>query len=87
MTSLRVMTMNVENLFSPGNTFYGAEHTPEEYRDKVNWSASRIAQCQVHVVGLVEIGEEPQTVLNDLLEAIRDQDPTGGVEVGRDQGR
>lgn len=76
-TSLRLMFMNAENLFSPGNSFYGSEYTPAEYQNKVAWIGSRIAEGQVHVVGLSEIGEDAQLCIQDLMAAANNQDKTG----------
>jgi predicted extracellular nuclease len=76
-TSLRLMFMNAENLFSPGNSFYGSEYTPAEYQAKVAWIGSRIAEGQVHVVGLSEIGEDSQTCIQDVMAAANNQDATG----------
>jgi predicted extracellular nuclease len=71
------MFMNAENLFSPGSSFYGSEYTPAEYQAKVAWIGSRIAEGQVHVVGLSEVGEDSQTCIQDLMEAANSRDATG----------
>jgi predicted extracellular nuclease len=76
-TKLRVMFLNAENLFSPGNQFYGSEYTPAEYQAKVDWIGSMIARAQVHVVGLAEVGEDPQVCMANLTTAANNQDTTG----------
>jgi predicted extracellular nuclease len=76
-TSLRVMLLNVENLFSPGVNFYGSHYTEEQYTNKVNWLGSKIAEVQAHVVALVELGENAQNCINDIMSAANDEDTTG----------
>jgi len=76
-TSLRVMSMNVENLFSPGIQFYKSMYSQQEYDEKVDWIGSMISQCQAHVVGLVEIGEKAQKCANDIMQAANNKDKTG----------
>ena len=39
MTDLRVMSMNLENLFSPGVNFYGSQYTQAEFDQKMDWVA------------------------------------------------
>ena len=69
-TSLRIMFMNVENLFSPGQSFYGSYYNQQEYDDKTEWIADMIARAQVHVVGLTEIGEDSVVCITDVLEKL-----------------
>ncbi|NNL76704.1 MAG: hypothetical protein HKO68_10260 [Desulfobacterales bacterium] len=76
-TSLRIMFMNVENLFSPGQSFYGSFYNQQEYDDKTKWIADTIARAQVHVVGLTEIGEDSVVCITDVLEKLNSSDPTG----------
>jgi predicted extracellular nuclease len=71
------MFMNAENLFSPGNTFYGSSYTQSEYRAKVAWIGQRIAEGEVHVVGLSEVGEDSQVCVQDLMQAADSRDGTG----------
>ena len=68
-TSLRVMFINLENLFSPGNTFYGQEYTPAQYADKVAWIGNRIAEGQVHVVAMSELGDDSTKCVQDVIAA------------------
>lgn len=75
MPPLRVMFINAENLFTPGNKFYGKEYTSSEYDTKVNWIAEMIAMNQVHVVGLTEIGEDPNTAIQSIQDRIKAIDP------------
>lgn len=76
-TSLRIMYMNVENLFSPGQSFYGSQYDQQEYDDKVNWIADKIARANVHVVGLTEIGENSTTCITNILNVLSNNDSTG----------
>ena len=57
-TSLRVLLINLENLFSPNHSFYGSHYTQQEYAGKIAWIGATIARSQVHVAGLVELGED-----------------------------
>ena len=79
-TNIRIMSMNVENLFSPGEQFYGSEYTPAQYKAKVDWIGSMIAKCQVHVAALVEIGEDAATCISDIIAAANEKDKTGWPE-------
>jgi predicted extracellular nuclease len=74
---LRVMFVNVENLFSPGNPFYGAEYSQNEFAAKVDWIGHAIAAAQVHVVGLSEIGEDSQICVDAIIDAANSRDSTG----------
>ena len=76
-TSLRLMFLNAENLFSPGNSFYGSQYTAAQDQAKVAWIGARIAEGQVHVVGLSEVGENSQTCMQDVMAAANNRDTTG----------
>lgn len=69
-TTLRVMYLNAENLFSPGESFYGSTYSEEDYLAKINWMASLIMQAQVHVCALTEVGERAEEVLEDLASTV-----------------
>lgn len=75
-TSLRMMFMNVENLFSPGNQFYGSEYDPDEYKTKIDWIGSVISRAQVHIVALTEVGEDSEACINDVINAVNQKDDT-----------
>jgi predicted extracellular nuclease len=72
-TSLRVMFINLENLFSPGVNFYGSHYSQEQYNDKVSWIASRIAEADAHVVALSELGENSESCINDVMRITNEQ--------------
>jgi len=76
-TSLRVMSINLENLFSPGRSFYGQQYTASEYQNKLNWVGSMIGRHQVQVVALTELGEDAGTCIQDVIRAANDNDETG----------
>ena len=76
-TSLRIMSMNLENLFSPGRKFYKSKYTDEEYKAKVNWIGDMIAKCQVHVAALTEVGEDSTSCLDDIITSANNKDKTG----------
>lgn len=76
-TTLRIMSMNLENLFSPGKKFYNSKYTDEEYKDKVNWIGDMIAKCQVHVAALTEVGEDATSCLDDIITSANNKDKTG----------
>ena len=78
-TSLRIMFMNAENLFSPPNQFYGSEYTQNQYDEKINWIGNRIVDGQVHVCALSEIGEDPMTCMNDIMANIHPKDSLKSV--------
>ncbi|MFQ6102438.1 MAG: endonuclease/exonuclease/phosphatase family protein [Anaerolineae bacterium] len=75
-TSLRIMSMNLENLFSPGEEFYGSHYSPAEYEAKVNWIASMIAKGQVHVAALTELGEDSESCIGDVMKVANEKDTT-----------
>jgi predicted extracellular nuclease len=77
-TSLRIMSLNVENLFSPGNQFYGSEYEPDKYQDKVNWIGYLIGRAQVHVTTLIEIGEDSEKCVKDVMDAANKHGGLGG---------
>ena len=76
-TSLRIMYLNAENLFSPGQSFYGSSYDQQEFDEKVDWIANMIAQAHVHVVGLTEIGEDSAACITHVLEKLNSKDTTG----------
>lgn len=76
-TSLRLMTANLENLFSPPNTFYGSTYTEVEYTDKINWISGLITRAQVHAVAVQELGDDADKCLSDICAAVNALDPTG----------
>jgi len=75
-TSLRLCFMNAENLFSPGQSFYGSEYTPVLYKKKVEWIGKRVADLQVHVCAFTEIGEDPNKCLIDVMKVANREDTT-----------
>ena len=75
-TSLRIMSMNLENLFSPGKEFYGSQYTQAEYDDKVNWIGSMIASNQVHIAALTELGEDSESCIKDVMKVANENDTT-----------
>jgi len=79
-TSLRLMFMNAENLFTPEQSFYGSRYNQKEYDLKIDWISSMIVDQHVHVCALSEIGEDPSQCLNDIMAAVNTkeaQKPTG----------
>lgn len=76
-TSLRLMSANLENLFSPGVSFYGRTYTQQEYDAKVGWIAALIANSHVHVVAVLELGEHPDQCLTDIRQAVNSMDSIG----------
>ena len=77
VTSLRLMSINLENLFSPGVEFYGKKYSEAEYKDKINWVASLIAPAQVHTVAVLELGDHADDCLSDIRQAANANDLTG----------
>lgn len=77
VTSFRILAMNVENLFSPGESFYGSEYTPEEYEIKLDWIGTLIAYTGAHVVGLTEIGEDAGDCIRDIMARVNEKDRSG----------
>ncbi|MDY6877278.1 MAG: hypothetical protein SWK90_13890 [Chloroflexota bacterium] len=75
-TSLRILFMNLENLFSPGKKFYGSQYSPAEYNDKVNWIGSMIAESQVHIAALTELGEDSKPCIEDVIKVANEKDTT-----------
>lgn len=59
--------MNAENLFTPGETFYGSKYTKEEYTEKIDWITSMIAGLDVDVCALSEIGKKADQSLKDIV--------------------
>ncbi len=76
-TSLRIMSMNLENLFSPGKEFYGSQYSQAEYDAKVDWIGSLIAEAQVHIAGLAEVGEDSESCIKDVINVINSRDKSG----------
>jgi len=71
VTSLRVMFLNTENLFSPGVQIYGkGGYSQTEYDAKIDWISKMVATKQVHFVGLTEIGDNADTCLDDIMTAV-----------------
>ena len=77
VTSLRLMFMNAENLFSPGESFYGSKYSKHDYDEKVDWISSMIADRHVHVCALSEIGKVADTCLQDIITSVNVKDKTG----------
>ena len=73
-TSLRLGFMNLENLFSPGHSFYNKEYTPDQYVEKVEWIGRRIVDLQIHVCAFTEIEEDPNTCLQDVMKVANRKD-------------
>jgi hypothetical protein len=71
------MFMNAENLFSPGQKFYGSEYTQEQYNAKVSWIGTMVADQQVHVCAFSEIGEDAETCIRDVIHEVNKHDDTG----------
>jgi predicted extracellular nuclease len=71
------MSINLENLFSPGEEFYGSHYSQDEYEAKVDWIGSMIAQGQVHVVALTELGEDSEICIAHVRDAANSRDQTG----------
>jgi predicted extracellular nuclease len=76
-TSLRLMFINAENLFSPGHSFYGSSYTQKEYESKVEWIGTTVANLQTHVCALSEIGDDANTCIEDIMQVINSKDETG----------
>ena len=75
-TSLRLISINLENLFSPGVKFYGSQYSATEYEAKVNWVGSMIAQGQAHVAALTELGKDSESCIRDVMRAANERDTT-----------
>lgn len=69
------MFLNSENLFSPGQKFYGKSYTQQEFDQKIDWIAEKIISCSVHIVGFTEIGEDPVICLNAIVGRINQLEP------------
>lgn len=76
-TSLRLMFMNAENLFSPGQNFYGSQYSQAEYDAKVGWIGTMVADRQVHVCAFSEIGDTASTCIQDIMNVANNKDTTG----------
>ena len=66
-TSLRIMFMNLKNLFSPGTSFYGSQYTPDQYNRKIDWIGSLIGAGHAHLVALTELGEDSASCISDVM--------------------
>jgi len=69
-TSLLILFLNCENLFSPGENFYGSAYTQAEYDAKIDWMANFIIDKQAHIVGLTEVGSDAELCITDLVNRI-----------------
>ena len=79
-TSLRLMFINLENLFTPGVEFYERIYSPVEYAQKINWISNRIAENQVHVVAMSELGDDANQAIADILAAVNEKDIPSWVD-------
>ena len=75
-TTLRIGFVNTENLFSPGVTFYNSKYTKEQYEEKVDWIGKSVASLQADVCAFTEVGENPESCLNDVKKVANDEDTT-----------
>ena len=71
--------MNAENLFTPGNSFYGAKYTQKEYDQKIDWLSTMIEKQQVHVCALSEIGTDADQCLDDIMTAVNQKEAQNNV--------
>lgn len=78
-TSLRLMSINLENLFEPGISFYGRTYTQAEFDAKISWIADLIVRAQVHVVAVLELGEDPDVCLGRIMDEVNTTASLGGV--------
>lgn len=74
-TTLRILYINAENLFSPGVRFYSSSYSEQEYLGKINWLGSTIAFADADVVALTELGDDARTCIDDLVGVINAQNP------------
>jgi predicted extracellular nuclease len=80
-TTLRVLYLNAENLFSPGEHIYtSAGYSPSEYMHKINWLAYTIGTAEVDVVALTEIGDNASSCIGDLVAAINQNYPKKAIQ-------
>ena len=80
-TTLRVLYLNAENLFSPGEHIYtSAGYTESQYLGKINWLAFTISSADVDVVALTEIGDNASSCIGDLVAAINQQNPKKAIQ-------
>ena len=77
ITSLRLMFMNAENLFSPGKKFYGSQYSQAQYDAKVEWIGTKVAEHQVHACAFSEIGENANSCIQDIIQIANTKDKTG----------
>jgi predicted extracellular nuclease len=79
-TTLRILYLNAENLFSPGEHIYTSSgYTESQYLGKINWLASTIAFADVDVVALTEIGDNARSCIGDLVAVINQQNPNKAI--------
>jgi predicted extracellular nuclease len=78
-TTLRVLYINAENLFSPGVRFYNSQYTESEYLGKINWLGSTIAFANADVVALTEVGDNARACIDDLMGVINAQNPAKAI--------
>jgi predicted extracellular nuclease len=78
-TSLRLMSINLENLFEPGISFYNRTYTQDEFDNKIQWISDLIIQAQVHVVAVLELGENPDSCLNIIMEEVNNTSILGNM--------
>lgn len=78
-TTLRIMYINAENLFSPGVRFYSSSYSEGEYLGKINWLGSTIASADADVVALTEVGDNARTCIDDLIAVINAQNPAKAI--------
>ncbi|MCK5124754.1 MAG: hypothetical protein KAR42_00715 [candidate division Zixibacteria bacterium] len=81
-TRLRLMSMNLENLFSPGENFYGKSYTVDEYKSKIKWIASIISSSVVHCVAVTELGSISETCITDIIAAVNKLDEQDNMTAG-----
>jgi len=79
-TTLRILYINAENLFSPGVKFYSSSYSEAEYLGKINWLGSTIAFADADVVALTEVGDEARTCIDDLVAVINAQNPAKAIQ-------
>lgn len=73
------MSINLENLFEPNISFYGQTYTQDEFDNKINWISDLIVRAQVHVVAVLELGENPDNCLNQIMQKVNATSVLGGL--------
>jgi predicted extracellular nuclease len=80
-TTLRILYLNAENLFSPNEPFYNSPgYSDEDYLQKINWISSIIAFADVDVVALTEIGDNARSCIDDIVAVINVQNPKKAIQ-------